>query len=251
MILWIGRFQKWCSDLVKFVNIGNLIDDKVWKLIHSIPKHSGLGRWSLFPKSKHSQSFSTRFPSISPTPWRSHRFPQEIHQKLLDPAKHPPKNPPKISASARAQHPHTASPGLRSDETWDLSQLRCWEATWMDGWRWDILRYENKVVRKIIPKILGYVLLFQGWTFFDVVVFKMFVWSSIFCREVCTFFGWCWNFLQFFFKGVWVSESKSNFLLGMPGMPSFGDPKFGDPYFPSKKRSPLPSLTAKLLLPWS
>ena len=56
---------------------------------------------------------------------------------------------------------------------------------------------------------------------------------------------------SFFFKGVWVSESKSNFLLGMPGMPSFGDPKFGDPYFPSKKRSPLPSLTAKLLLPWS
>lgn len=153
-------------------------------------------------------------------PWRSHKFPQKIHQKLLEPAKHPPKNPPKISASARAQHPHTASPGFRSDETWDLSQLRCWEATWMDGWRWDILRYENKVVRKIIPKILGYVLLFQGWRFFDVVAFKMFVWSSIFWREVCTFFGWCWNFLQFYFRGC-GKESNSIFLLGMPGMPSF------------------------------
>eukprot|EP00434_Breviolum_minutum_P015985 symbB.v1.2.014092.t1/scaffold1014.1/size144222/5 len=34
----------------------------------------------------------------------------------------------------RAQHPHTASPGLRSDETWDLTQLRCWEDRKGAGW---------------------------------------------------------------------------------------------------------------------
>ena len=74
---------------------------------------------------------------------------------------------------------------------------------------------------------------------------------QFFVEKYALFLGWCWNFLQFFFR-VCGKESNSNFLLGMPGMPSFvGDPQFGDPYFPSKKRSPLPSLTAKLLQFWS
>ena len=103
--------------------------DKAGKVTHSIP--DWIGKVITFPKShKHSQSFSSKSHQFFPPqiPWISPKNPPKL----------PPKSPNNFPYPTlrRVQHPHHAAPGLRSDETWELSQLRCWEATWRDGWRW-------------------------------------------------------------------------------------------------------------------
>lgn len=127
-----------------------------WEADTFHPKKFWIGKVITFPQVPlcHSQSFFPQIPINFFPPRRSH--------KLFN--KNPPKNfwNPRITQKStqncqtiplnptlrRAQHPHHASPGLRSDETWDLSQLRCWEAARRD-WR------PKKVVKTRNPKDFG------------------------------------------------------------------------------------------------